>query len=152
MLCYKKEFGHNETGYRTISYRLTDGTTGTFYYDDITVDTSDMSCFKGLETLHAEGIQFKSGDLKGLSELTELWCGNSIKEIGQFSCADRLKSVGTNTSLAFGDMEGVEKLSGIESLRINSRYIQDIKMIKNLKGLKSLTIINGNSIENFSVL
>lgn len=150
-ICFM-EFGYNETGYRTINYKLADGSEGSFYYDDVSVNTADLAFFTGLEVLHIEGEELERGDLMGLDRLTELWCGNSFEDIADIIDPAQLTSVGISTNLMFGDMEGIEYFTHITSLRINNRFIEDISNLNMLTGLKNLQILRGDSIESFNVL
>ena len=150
-ICFM-ELGHSDNGYLMINYKLTDGETGTFYYDDISVDTSDLSCFNGLNVLHVEDYELDKGDLSGIYNLEELWCRNSFDEIAQLTDVEKLKSVGISSSLLSSGMYGIEEFSDITSLRINGRYIEDISVLSSLTQLKNLEILDGEGIEDFSVL
>lgn len=150
-ICFM-EFGYNETSYLTISYKLTDGEEGIFYYDDVSVETSDLSCFKGLEVLHIENERLEKGDITGLTKLTEIWCNNSFEEIAELTEADKITSIGITISMMSGSLKGIGQFSHITSLRIDGGYIEDISGLSRLMQLKNLEIIDGESIENFSVL
>lgn len=145
---------YNDSGYRTISYTLKDGTKGNLYFNDSRITTSDLNCFTGLECLKLEGCELEKGDLTKLHSLTELWCSNSPSEIKQMISPKQLTSLGIDSSIFTNSLNGIEAFSNLSYLYLDGGdyYLKDISAISSLEKLKSLEITNGNSIENFKVL
>lgn len=143
-----------ESGYRMISYTLKNGVTGSFYYDDIAVKTSDIGCFPGLECLRLERDALAPGDLDGLYQLTELWCRNSPDELIQLLDSSQITVLGIEADVFVKNLNGIEKFRNLESLYIDGGdyYIEDISAVSSLKNLTRLEIADGDAIESFRAL
>lgn len=141
----------NESGYRTICYTLQDGTSGELHYDDVSVTTSDLRCFSGLESLNLEHDSLSNGDLDGLNKLTELRCGNTPAELAYIIDPKQLTSLGIGANV-FLNTDGIESFSNLSCLHAEGRYLTDISSLSSLKKLKSLEIINNEQIDSFKVL
>lgn len=145
---------YNNSGYRTISYTLKDGTKGDIYFNDSDITTSDLNCFTGLKVLKLEGCKLEKGDLDQLHSLTELWCSNSPSEIKQIISPKQLTTLGIDTNIFTNSLNGIEAFSNLSYLYLDGGdyYLTDISAISSLEKLKSLEITNGGSIENFKFL
>lgn len=143
-----------ESGYRMISYTLKNGVSGSFYYDNIAVKTSDIGCFSGLECLRLDRDALTQGDLDGLYQLTELWCRNSPGEITQFLDSSQLTVLGIEADVYVRNLNGIEKFRNLESLYIDGGdyYLEDISAVSSLGKLTRLEITDGDAIESFRVL
>lgn len=148
------ELAYDEHYYRTISYSLANGETGMIYYDDVSVATSDFSCFKGLESLYLEGCTLEEGDLDGLDKLTALRCEDlSLSELAEIIDPQQLTSLTFECGIFSSSLSQIELFSNLTSLSVEGYYsLSDISGIEKLPNLKKLEIIDGDEITSFSVL
>ena len=143
---------YTSSGYRVLEYSLEDGKTDKFYFDDKSLDTSDLHCFTGLRSLQLKHDSLDMGDLTGLTQLTELWCQNTPTELSKIIDPKQLKILGIFSDMFLGDLTNIDAFSNLTALHLRCRYLKDISSLSALKNLKSLEISSNENIESFQVL
>ncbi len=140
------------SGYSLWEYSLENGKSGKFYYDDKPIDTGDLHCFTGLQSLQMKHDSLNNGDLTGLTQLTELWCQNTPTELSKIINPEQLKTLGIYSDMFLGDLTNIDAFTNLSALHLRCRYLKDIRLLSSLKNLKILEISKNENIESFQVL
>lgn len=136
--------------YEAVDYVLADGTSGTVYPVSQRPDVSeDLTCFVNLEELYLED-SYGDLNLKGLDKLHTLYVDEDIRDITETISASRITSLGLY-DVSFS-LSGLSAFENVESLYLDSSMLTDISGIAELPNLKSLTIVDGDYIDNLSAL
>lgn len=139
-----------------IEYAINDGEIQVYTHDGTMYDyhDKDIRVFTGLKVLNLERESFYLEDsLDGLTELTEVWLGNTVKELSEMiDNPEKVEILGLCDSYDMTSLEGLEKFSNVTKLYIAGSYLEDLSGLSALTKLKELTIENGNSISNFTDL
>lgn len=148
------ELAYDENYYRTITYTLATGETGTLYFDDTTITTSDLSRFKGLENLYADGCTLEEGDLNGLAKLRSLHCEDiSFTELAEIIHPEQLISLSFECNVFSDDLRNIGVFSNLNELTLHGYYsLDDISALSDLKNLHKLEITYADEITSFAVL
>lgn len=136
--------------YMAVDYTLTDGTSGTVYPASQEPDVSlDLTCFVNLEELYLEHSRGEL-NLTGLNKLHTIYFDDYISEITDTLSASQVTALGLY-DVSFS-LSGLSDFTNVESLYIESSMLSDIGEISELPNLKSLTIIDGDYIDDLSAL
>lgn len=135
--------------YIAVDYTLSDGTSGTVYPVSQKPDVSlDLTCFVNLEELYLEEA---SGtlNLDGLDKLHTAYV-EDLSELKDALPASQLTALGIY-DVSFS-LSGLGDFTNVESLYIDSSMLSNIDEISALPNLKSLTIVDGDYIDDLSAL
>lgn len=148
------ELAYDENYYRTITYTLATGETGTLYFDDTSITTSDLKRFKGLENLYADGCTLEDGDLDGLDKLRSLHCEDiRLTELAEIINPEQLTSLSYECGIFNDNLIGIDSFTNLNELSIQGYYsFEDISPVSELKNLKKLSITYGDEITSFAAL
>ncbi|MBD5451629.1 MAG: leucine-rich repeat domain-containing protein [Lachnospiraceae bacterium] len=137
--------------YLAVDYTLADGTSGTVYPVSQLPDvTEDLTCFVNLEALYLED-SYSTLNLSGLDKLHTLYADKDIDDIARTITPSQITSLGIYN--ARFDLSGLSAFSNVESLYLDgSSLLNDINEMANLPKLKNLTIVDGDYIDDLSVL
>ena len=115
-----------------------------------TKEGSMLPYFTGLKKLETGGY-LDSDALNGLS-LEGISCSvQSPLELAEiYPGVSELKEIEFQSSL--NNLDGLEQYENLESLTINGLNLTDLKNLASRKGLKNLTLVNGDKINDYSVL
>lgn len=136
--------------YMAVDYTLADGTGGTVYPASQEPDVSlDLTCFVNLEELY---LEYSRGELNltGLNKLHTIYFDDYISEITDTLSASQITALGLY-DVSFS-LSGLSNFTNVESLYIDSSMLSDIGEISELPNLKSLTIMDGDYIDDLSAL
>ena len=135
--------------YIVVDYTLSDGTSGTVYPVSQIPDVSnDLTCFVNLEELYLED-SYSTLNLSGLDKLHTLYVDKNVDQIAETITPSRITSLGIYNGNSF---LGLSDFSNVESLYLDNWMNNKINEIVDLPKLKKLTIVNGFSIDDLSVL
>lgn len=148
------ELSYQDSGYRMLAYTLKNGRSGTFYYNNDTVKTSDLDVFTGLEYLKLDREQLHEGDLDHLTNLTALWCCNSPAELAKIVRPSQLTTLGIHSNIFLSNLDDIHLFQNITNLTIDGGdyHLKDIRGLSSLKKLTSLTLNAVDGLESFRVL
>lgn len=122
--------------------------------EDLTIHYQDLQKFTGLQGIHIGNSNLAPGDLKGLSELTQVWSRNNPEELSVIiENPENITSLGCyNVS----SMAKIDSFENLEQLHIECSTLIDplenISELSALKNLKKLQIVGGDKISDFGVL
>lgn len=135
-------------------YCTVDGEDYSYTYDSgMSYSTKDFKCFTGLEVLVLEDISLNQGDLRGLENLTELYCDNTLEETFKIvPNAKKLVSLGVYDPFVVRDVAGIGVFSNLQYLYMEGDYLEDISGLAELSGLVELSIMNADNLMDLSVL
>ncbi len=139
-----------------IEYAINDGEIKVFVHDGTMYDylDKDIRAFTGLKVLNLERESFYNDDsLEGLSQLTEVWTGNTPEELTTLiDNPEQIEVLGLCDSYYMTSLSGLENFPNVTRLYVMGSYLEDLTGLASLTNLTELTIENGNSISNFTDL
>lgn len=146
-------FGENDC--TVAEYRMEDGQLQRAEFsDELYVDYGDAGRLTGLKSLDIGRNDLVEGELSGLENLTEIWCGNTPEELlAIVNAPENITVMGccwTDTVAQVDRFENLEHLY-IENPGITDQ-LTDISALSALKKLKKLELIDCDSVSDFGVL
>ena len=143
-------YGQFNNHYIAVDYTLADGTSGTVYPAFHLPDVSyDLTCFVNLEELYLED-SYPTLNLSGLDKLHTLYVHQrDFDKIAETISPSQITSLGIYNGYSF---LGLSDFSNVESLYLDNWMNNEINEIADLPKLKKLTIVDGFSIDDLSVL
>ena len=139
-----------------IDYAINDGEIKSFTYSDGIYDylDRDIKCFTGLKVLDVESDSFYLDNaLEGLTELKEVWSGNSVGELANLlEKPENIEVLGISDSFNEDSLSGIESFVNVKKLYVNSNYVKSLDGLEALTKLEDLTILDGDNISNFTAL
>lgn len=137
-----------------IDYTLNDGSLMTYVYEDgMYGQLEDLQFFTGLKILDVEEATLMAGDLDGLENLIEIHSANSPMELTDIiNDYEKIQVMEITDTFFENSLEGIEYFTGLVSLSVEGRYLEDLCGIGDLKNLEELTIENGHILTEFDEL
>ena len=137
----------------TIYYRLgMEEAQSLTFLDGSGMNFKDLACFTGLEMLYLDSSLSK-GNLNGLNNLAFVCSENSIAEMLEIlPNPENICELGVEESIWADSLEGIEQFTNLEYLTVDYRSLEDISALKSLPNLRELTLIDCNSLIDYSPL
>ena len=136
---------YEKEGYLIIAYTLNGDSTGSFYFNQNSLNSTDFACFPQLQSLEIHN-SLSTGALDGLTKLTKLSCRNSPQELLSIIDPLQLTELEIDNDLFLQGIENIEAFSNVEHLRLESVHAKD------LSPLLTLELIDCERVEDFSAL
>ncbi len=138
---------------KCIYYQLNYGETQTLTYDnDIGMDLADLSSFSGLEWLSIDD-DLEKGDLDGLNSLYGVYAENPIDELADIiPNPEGIYELGAEDSIFEKALSGIEAFPNLESLYVDYGSLEDISALEQYPGLLQLTLVECDSLNDYSPL
>ena len=122
------------------------------FLDGSGMDFSDLSCFTGLEWLYLDS-SLSNGDLEGLTNLFYIHSDNTISEMLDIvPNPDNIYELGVEDSIFADSLAGIEQFKNLECLTVDYRSLEDISALLSLPKLTALTLIDCDSVTDYSPL
>lgn len=145
-------YTNSDIDVKTMEYTMENGTTGTVYFKDMSLDTENLRLFTGLRSLKTQYGMLREGDLDGLDQLTEIQVEMKPSDLAEAVNPEQITSLGIGDFFSSGSMQGIEQFTNLETLYADVRYLEDISELSSLKNLKHLVLENADSVKSFKVL
>lgn len=138
---------------KSIYYQLNYGETQTLtYQDDIGMDLADLASFTGLEWLSLDD-DLDRGDLDGLNYLYGVYAENTISELADIiPNPEYITEIGAEDSIFEHDLSGIESFPSLEYLYVDYGSLEDISALLQYPNLLGLTLIECDSVNDYSPL
>ncbi|MCI8287110.1 MAG: leucine-rich repeat domain-containing protein [Lachnospiraceae bacterium] len=137
----------------SIYYQLNYGETQTLtYYNDIGMDLADLASFTGLEWLSLDA-DLNKGDLDGLNYLYGVYAENTISDLADIiPNPEYITEIGAEDSIFEHDLSGIESFPNLEYLYVDYGSLEDISALLQYPNLLGLTLIDCDSLNDYSPL
>ena len=142
---------YEKEGYLIIAYTLNGDSTGSFYFNQNSLNSTDFACFPQLQSLEIHN-SLSTGALDGLTKLTKLSCRNSPQELLSIIDPLQLTELEIDNDLFLQGIENIEAFSNVEHLRLESVHAKDLSPLLKLEHLTTLELIDCERVEDFSAL
>ncbi len=142
---------YEKEGYLIIAYTLNGDSTGSFYFNQNSLNSTDFACFPQLQSLEIHN-SLSTGALDGLNKLTKLSCRNSPQELLSIIDPLQLTELEIDNDLFLQGIENIEAFSNVEHLRLESVHAKDLSPLLKLEHLTTLELIDCERVEDFSAL
>ena len=142
---------YEKEGYLIIAYTLNGDSTGSFYFNQNSLNSTDFACFPQLQSLEIHN-SLSTGALAGLTKLTKLSCRNSPQELLSIIDPLQLTELEIDNDLFLQGIENIEAFSNVEHLRLESVHAKDLSPLLKLEHLTTLELIDCERVEDFSAL
>lgn len=142
---------YEKEGYLIIAYTLNGDSTGSFYFNQNSLNSTDFACFPQLQSLEIHS-SLSTGALDGLNKLTKLSCRNSPQELLSIIDPLQLTELEIDNDLFLQGIENIEAFSNVEHLRLESVHAKDLSPLLKLEHLTTLELIDCERVEDFSAL
>lgn len=138
---------------KTIYYQLNYGETQTLTYQDaIGMDLADLASFTGLEWLSLDD-DLDKGDLDGLDYLYGVYAENTIRELADIiPNPEYISELGAEDSIFERTLSGIEAFPNLEYLYVDYDSLEDISALLQYPNLVGLTLLNCDSVNDYSPL
>lgn len=133
-------------------FELSDSTSATCVlpYDDI--DTSDLNCFTGLETLLLENMTLDyNTDWSGLTKLSILQVDSDLDEIAKVMDPSQLIYLEIGNIFS-ADFSSIAEFDNLSYLYVDMHYYNSLDGLSDAPSLTTLCLKNADSITDFSEL
>lgn len=140
-----------DNGYCVVEYTRNNGEAKQVQIDkNLSSNMADLKNFPNLKKININTGMIPEVALKQFDCLEELWCRNTPKDLSvTLPHPEKLKILGC---FDVENLDGVDAFMQLERIYINDRDFVDLNAISALANLKSLEIVNGDSIVDFGVL
>lgn len=142
---------YEKEGYLIIAYTLNGDSTGSYYFNQNSLNSTDFACFPQLQSLEIHN-SLSTGALDGLTKLTKLSCRNSPQELLSIIDPLQLTELEIDNDLFLQGIENIEAFSNVEHLRLESVHAKDLSPLLKLEHLTTLELIDCERVEDFSAL
>ena len=142
---------YEKEGYLIIAYTLNGDSTGSFYFNQNSLNSTDFACFPQLQSLEIHN-SLSTGALDGLNKLKKLSCRNSPQELLSIIDPLQLTELEIDNDLFLQGIENIEAFSNVEHLRLESVHAKDLSPLLKLEHLTTLELIDCERVEDFSAL
>lgn len=135
-----------------VNYQLTDGTDGVLMLENEYLDTSDMSCFSGLEWLLMDEELDWNTDWNNLKNLSGLSCESSLSEIAGVMDVSQLEWLRAENGPFGEDFKDAGKYVNLQHLELEAGQTESLEGIAGMTSLRELILTEADNLRDYEEL